>query len=470
MATANHILLRRITLSASASSITFDNIPQTGYTDLKIVASTRSANASAVDAVYGRFNSTSTGYTNRVLYGETTGVGSFSPVSAGTYAHLGYGVGANGTANTFSSFEFYIPNYTSSNYKSVSVDSVTETNASTYQSGVQSLEAVLWSNTAAITSITLTQESGGNFVAGSSFSLYGIANAATTPALAPKADGGDIIKTDGTYWYHAFTGSGVFKPQVNLTCDYLVVAGGGGGGGTGNGANQGYSGGGGGGAGGLRSTVTATGGGGSLESPISLSSSTTYAITVGSGGAGGTYLSGTSGNGTNSSIASLVVSTGGGGVSAGIGQNGGSGGGAYGNEAVGTGTSGQGYSGTQGTSGDGGTGGGGAGASPAAKTTNTGGAGGAGVAISAFASATGTGVSNYYAGGGGGGGYGFPSAQNGGAGGSGGGAAGGSTSANASDGIANTGGGGGGATARSTTVGLTGSNGGSGIVIIRYAV
>ena len=45
---ANYILLETITVGeAGASSVTFNNIPQSGYTDLKIVASARSTGSSA---------------------------------------------------------------------------------------------------------------------------------------------------------------------------------------------------------------------------------------------------------------------------------------------------------------------------------------------------------------------------------------------------------------------------------------
>ncbi len=36
---ANYVLLERIELNASAASITFSNIPQSGYTDLKLIVS-----------------------------------------------------------------------------------------------------------------------------------------------------------------------------------------------------------------------------------------------------------------------------------------------------------------------------------------------------------------------------------------------------------------------------------------------
>ena len=71
MATANHVLLRRITLSASASSVTFDNIPQTGYTDLKIVISARTSrnDGTVYDPLYMQFNGSSSGYSTRMIYG-----------------------------------------------------------------------------------------------------------------------------------------------------------------------------------------------------------------------------------------------------------------------------------------------------------------------------------------------------------------------------------------------------------------
>jgi hypothetical protein len=448
----NYILLDRIELNATTASVSFDNIPQTGYTDLKLVVSAR-CSASAVQAfITAAFNGSTANFSERGLYGYGTGVGSFTSPSN----FVGEIVGNTATASTFSNLEMYIPNYRGSTNKSYSVDSVGENNGSLAQA---TLTAGLWSQTAAITSVAFTPNSG-SFLAGSTFSLYGLAAVGTTPAIAPKADGGNVIGTDGTYWYHAFLSNGTFTPQVGLTCDYLVVAGGGGGGAADAGSTN-YAGGGG--AGGLRSTVTATGGGGSLGSAIGVTSGTAYAITVGAGGTA-TAAVWTSGS---SSTFSTITATGGG---AGGGLNsspawiapltGGSGGGGdESNTSGAAGTANQGYAGGTspgGPSGNAGGGGGGAGAVGANGTTNNGGAGGAGVAISAFATPTGTGVSNFYAGGGGASG-----SSAGGAGGSGGGGAGSTGTATA--GTVNTGGGGGSGS-------RSGAAGGSGIVIIRYLV
>jgi hypothetical protein len=451
MPNENYILLERTELNASAASVTFSNIPQSGYTDLKIVTSARgtaSLSSGYVDGII-TFNGSTTGYSERMVYGIGSSAGSLSQSSTGI--KWNFATSSVATASTFGNSEAYIPNYTSSNNKSVSIDTVAENNSSTVN--ILALNAGLWSNTAAITSITITAGSG-SFVANSTFSLYGIAAVGTTPVIAPKASGGNIIDYDGTYWIHTFLTSGTFTPQTGLTCDYLVVAGGAGGGAS---VGSGYGGAGGGGAGGLRSTVTATGGGGSLESAISVASGTPIAVTIGAGGAGAASdVRGTNGS---DSIFSTVTSTGGGGggtAAAGFanknGAAGGSGGGgAYISGTGGARTTNQGFAGGS-TTGDGGAGGGGAGAVGSNTSTASGGNGGNGVATSI------TGSSVTYGGGGGGGAY----LTGNGTGGSGGGGNGGTNA-----GTVNRGAGGGGGTGLSGG-GLSGGNGGSGIVIIRY--
>lgn len=444
----NMVAIQTVTVGAGgAATIEFTSIPQT-YTDLVVKLSARSTSANTFENYILTFNGSSqTGMSGRHLYGTGSAAGS------GTYSSGDgsiFSVPANVTASTFGNLEMYIPNYTSANNKSISIDNVSENNAT---AGQQNLQASLWSNSAAITSIRFAL-SGGNYAQYSTATLYGVSSIATAGA---KATGGYITET-ATHWVHSFYATDTFVPSQNLTCDYLVVAGGGSGGGS-----QGYSGGGG--AGGLRSTVTATGGGGSLETAFSATNGTSYTITVGAGGSGAS--SGASGS--NSSIAgsglTTITSTGGGrggyynGSSYVNPSTGGSGGGAHQSGGGGTGAAGtanQGYAGGDNPGGQGG-GGGGAGAvgQNGNSTTNTGGNGGNGVAVAI------NGTSTYYAGGGGGG------AQQGsvGVGGLGGG---GTANFNGLVGFAGaygTGGGGGG----SGPVASAGGNGGSGIIVIRYA-
>jgi hypothetical protein len=83
---------------------------------------------------------------------------------------LGYQSANATTANTFGNASLYIPNYTASQNKSGSSDSVGEGNES--QVGL-AIQANLWSNTAAITSLTLYDPSY-NLMQYSSATLYGI--------------------------------------------------------------------------------------------------------------------------------------------------------------------------------------------------------------------------------------------------------------------------------------------------------
>ena len=77
------------------------------------------------------------------------------------------------TSDTFSNDEIYIPSYAVAQNKIISVFNVLENNSTTNY--WINADAGLLSNTAAITSITITA-SGSSFVSGSSFYLYGIKN------------------------------------------------------------------------------------------------------------------------------------------------------------------------------------------------------------------------------------------------------------------------------------------------------
>jgi hypothetical protein len=153
--------------SGGAANIEFTSIPGT-YTDLLVLTSARSTrNSDTIDDYVIRFNDSTTSYSAKRLYGNGSSAVSDSPTDI-----RGFAVADNSTSNTFSNNTFYIPNYTSSNYKSVSIDGVNENNSSTAFLG---LVAGLWSNTAAITKITLLANNG-NLMQYSTAYLYGIKN------------------------------------------------------------------------------------------------------------------------------------------------------------------------------------------------------------------------------------------------------------------------------------------------------
>lgn len=424
MPTNTYVALDKITVSGtSTTSISFTGIPAT-YTDLVLVFN---GYTNAQAGCFLRFNNdTTTNYSDTRLLGSGSSAASDRDTSVtGILAFVS--TSTNDGINEI----IQIQNY--SNTTTFKTALLRWNNASSYVAALVGL----WRKTPeAINRIDMTLSTS-YFVAGSTFSLYGIASS----GAGAKATGG-IVTSDANYYYHTFLASGTFTPTQSLTADYLVVAGGGGAGG---------SNGGGGGAGGLRSTVTATGGGGSLETPLSLTA-TGYTVTVGAGGAG-LAASGNGAAGSNS-VFSTITSTGGGygaggSANAAGGTGGSGGGGTYDSGAGGTRTTNQGFAGGTGggVSNVGGGGGGGAGVAGSAPTVaGVGGAGGNGVATVV------SGSSVTYAGGGGGHG-----GSGGGAGGTGGGGAG------SISGTANTGGGGGGW--NGTVVG----SGGSGIVIVRYA-
>ena len=170
----NMVAIQTVTVgSGGAASIEFTNIPQT-YTDLVIKASLRDTRTdSPVTDVALTFNNSATGYSMRMIYGDGSSAGSAS--SSGASRITGFYENTNQTtSNTFSNNEIYIPNYTSSNNKSTSIDGVTENNATTIYA---SLVAGLWANSSAITSIKLVPAVGSlSYVQYSTATLYGIKN------------------------------------------------------------------------------------------------------------------------------------------------------------------------------------------------------------------------------------------------------------------------------------------------------
>jgi hypothetical protein len=447
---ANYVLLEKITVTeAGASSVTFSNIPQTGYTDLILITSVRESGNNGVAKL--TFNSTTSGYTARQVYAGGTSASSDSGYGGSFYGADGSSVISGWTAGTFSNSSYYIPNYTNSNYKNIIFNGVTENNGSNVNLGAS---AGLWSNTSPITSITVTEYSGsGTFVQYSTFCLYGIAALGTTPAIAPYATGGDTIMTDGTYWYHIFSASGSFVPTKNLSCSVIAIGGGGSGG----------------------SSTGGGGGGGEVEtySTISTTANTTYTATVGAGGAAHTSQS-VQYSGSSSTFSTITALGGGGGGNEQTITNGAAGGSGGGGGWQGSGGSASGantFAGGNGYNPSGqsaGGGGGGATAAGANATNTNAGAGGAGYLVSSLDSALSTigpfASMTRVSSGGGGGASSTRTAASGGTG------AGNGTNSVTSGGNATSFGSGGGGGGWVGGVGAGGGGSGySGVVVVRYA-
>ena len=301
-------------------------------------------------------------------------------------------------------------------------------------------------------------------------SAYSSTDSIIISSSSISATGGTIYTTGG-YKYHKFTSTGTFTVTSGGDMDILLVAGGGGGG-----TESGYELGAGGGAGNI------------AYQSVRAVSAGTYTATVGSGGVGGKCDYTMATNGSNTTLFSIVAIGGGrGGTNSGISSNkqgadGGSGGGGSGggnNGGSGTTSSSDGATRYGNSGGDDngsacwrGSGGGGAGASGGAGGSGSGQGGNGLNTWSSWATATSSGDGGYFAGGGTSICYNTGGSQSGGSGGGGAGdSSSGSGATSIMQGDANTGGGGGGGFVKSCS-GSTynGGHGGTGIIIVRYAV
>lgn len=160
-------LIESQTLGSSVASVTLGSggtIPQT-YKTLRLIVSARVDNTNMI--VNLKPNNSASNLSERYLQGSGSAVTSSNDANARAVAS-----GSGETASTFGSATWDLPNYASTTaYKTISVDSVTENNATT---AYQRLTAALWSDNSAITSIVISDFTTGNIVAGSTFTLYGL--------------------------------------------------------------------------------------------------------------------------------------------------------------------------------------------------------------------------------------------------------------------------------------------------------
>jgi hypothetical protein len=170
-----YTLISSNVLGSNTSTITFSSIPST-YTDLVLLCSVRAVYASSFSSLRAYFNGDSSALASTTRLtgdGASASTSRDANISQGVFG--GFTTANSSTSNTFSSHELYIPNYLSTTSKPIWATGAHETDAAT---AYIQLNAGLWRNTSAITSITVQDFAGGvnNFAAGSSFYLYGIKN------------------------------------------------------------------------------------------------------------------------------------------------------------------------------------------------------------------------------------------------------------------------------------------------------
>lgn len=153
------------TVNASTSTLTFNSF--SGYTDLRLVmfytANTGAAGASII------FNGdTGTNYSTKWIKATSTGASTGNSTGA-PYIQVGWQGYATPSIPNLNIVDIF--SYSNSTFKTVIVSE----SADISSGGVSLKNVSLWRSTAAITSITINENAGGgNWAAGSMFTLYGI--------------------------------------------------------------------------------------------------------------------------------------------------------------------------------------------------------------------------------------------------------------------------------------------------------
>lgn len=163
-------LVSETVLSIAAASVTFTSIPQ-GFRHLMIMAQARTDTAGELDTVALRFN----GDTGASYDYSAVQNGTFSATRAATRIVNGFCEGAGSRSNCFSFIQTYISAYSRSDMEKYMY-------ARGGVFGDLSADADLfyistyghWNSFAPITSVTILNLAGPNFIALSRFQLYGV--------------------------------------------------------------------------------------------------------------------------------------------------------------------------------------------------------------------------------------------------------------------------------------------------------
>ena len=193
---------RRVVVGADAlPSITFDDIPA-GYTELHLIGRLRGTRAVTSGTIFYRLNGdAATNYRNQRARanGNTPEATTSAAIDTGWFCEAS---AATAPADTFSPIDARIAGYDSAGTKTLVADYSCIT-GSTATSQVKGTMSSTWTNTAAVTSITIFPIEGG-FAPGSEVTLY---------ALTPVQEGapGDLpalIALDGDSLTASATGGG----------------------------------------------------------------------------------------------------------------------------------------------------------------------------------------------------------------------------------------------------------------------
>lgn len=163
-----HTKIASTTLVSNSTSVVFNSIPQT-FRHLKLICSTKTTRTDEnFDGWFITLNSGTTYY--RGMH-QADGVGvAFYPEAENLVA---YPTTNAGSTSEYGSTELYVFDYSTSLTKRYMANSGNQNSGRRFVTKLCGYSNL----TVGITSITFTVQSGRSFVTGSSFTLYGIANA-----------------------------------------------------------------------------------------------------------------------------------------------------------------------------------------------------------------------------------------------------------------------------------------------------
>jgi len=141
------------------------------YMDLKVIGYFRTSQASVNVNLTMNFNNASDTFSYQILRGNGTAASAVSGSVAGRWDPC-EGAGASATANVFAGVVIDIFDINSGKYKSSIATGGSGDNTDT--NSYATMHASTWQSQAPITAIDFWSRSGGTFVAGSRFDLFGI--------------------------------------------------------------------------------------------------------------------------------------------------------------------------------------------------------------------------------------------------------------------------------------------------------
>lgn len=167
-------LIQKQVVSTPAASVTFSGIAGT-YSHLVLTANGRVSDAAVTVGLGVQFNGdTGSNYDYQAFEGKGNTNSSFTQ-AAGVEGLVARWPGSTASANVVGAFNAWLEYYAGTTFfKTMRANYGTLGTLGTGTTYATGQYANQWRNTAALTSITIIDGGGGNFIAGSTFSLYGV--------------------------------------------------------------------------------------------------------------------------------------------------------------------------------------------------------------------------------------------------------------------------------------------------------